>query len=154
MQGWERISLAVLIVFWILFLQRVLSKFKSLRISLNTAHPACQSSVFISSSTHSFIMLHMSKPSQSATPHHIRHTLYTQKTELYKSTLRFLSFSDTPHIHLTIISSVLYRLQICFLHSQGFSPIYDVNTLWIQALYIFLFMWFNAPRAFRIELSG
>ena len=36
-------------------------------------------------------------------------TLWTLK-RLYKSTLRFLSFSDTPHIHLTIICSVLSRL--------------------------------------------
>ena len=40
--------------------------------------------------------LQMPQPSESIMPHHIRHTLHTQK-----STLRFLSFSDTPHIHLT-----------------------------------------------------
>ena len=36
-------------------------------------------------------------------------TLCTPR-RLYKSTLRFLSFSDTPHIHLTIIFSFLSKL--------------------------------------------
>ena len=39
-------------------------------------------------------MLQMSKPPQSATPHHIRHTLHTRR--LYKSTLRFLSLQRHP----------------------------------------------------------
>ena len=51
----------------------------------------------------------LSKPSQSSTPHHISNTMeYSRR--LYKSSLRFLSFKDTPHIHLTIIRSVLSRL--------------------------------------------
>ena len=49
----------------------------------------------------------MSKPSQSTTLHHISHTTLWR---LYKSLLRFLSFDGTPHIHLTVICSVLYRL--------------------------------------------
>ena len=45
---------------------------------------------------------------QSTTPHHLSHALNPKR--LYKSTLRFLSFSDTPHIQLTIIRYVLSRL--------------------------------------------
>ena len=82
-------------------------------------------------------------PPQSATPHH---TLYTQR--LYKSTLRFLSFSDTLHIHLTIIRSVLSRLcRFAFFIAQD--PVPYINTLWTQALYIFPFMQYEDP-----ELSG
>ena len=48
------------------------------------------------------------KPSQSTMPHHLSHTLNTQTT--VQTSLRFLSFRDTPHIHLTIIRSALSRL--------------------------------------------
>ena len=76
----------------------------------------------------STLTFHISKPPQSTMPHHLSHALNPKK--LYKSTLHFLSFSDTPHIHLTIIRSVLSRLQICFLHRPGFSPIcqYTLDT--------------------------
>ena len=68
---------------------------------------------------------------------------------LYKSTLRFLSFRDTPHIHLTIIHSVLSRLcRFASFIAQVSVPY--VNTLWTQALYIFPFMRYDAPRAARI----
>ena len=49
-------------------------------------------------SGHRTFTLRMSKPPQSATSA----TLWTPG-RLYKSTLRSVSFSDTPHIHLTII---------------------------------------------------
>ena len=75
-------------------------------------------------------------------------TLWTLK-RLYKSTLRFLSFSDTPHIHLTIIRFILSRLCRFAIFIAQVSVPY-VNTLWTQALYIFPFMWYDAPRAVRI----
>ena len=75
-------------------------------------------------------------------------TLSTPK-RLYKSTLRFLSFSDTPHIHLTIIRSILSRLcRFAFFIAQVSVPY--VNTLWTQAVYIFPFMPYDAPRVVRI----
>ena len=83
--------------------------------------------------------LQMPKPPQSAMPHH----------RLYKSTLRSLSFSDTPHIHLTIIHSVLSRFfRFAFFIAQ-ISVLY-VNTLWTQVLYIFPFIQYDAPQAVRI----
>ena len=51
----------------------------------------------------------MLKPSQSAMPHYLTATLWTPK-RLYKSSLRHLSFKDTPHTHLTMIPSALSRL--------------------------------------------
>ena len=61
---------------------------------------------------------HMPKPPQSTTPYPLSHALNPKR--LYKSTLRFLSFSDTPHIHLTII-----RLQTDIVgHSgNGLTPV-------------------------------
>ena len=74
--------------------------------------------------------------------------IYIQKT-IHKSTLLFLSFSDTPHIHLDMIRSVLSRLfRFAFIITQVSVPY--VNQLWIQALYIFPFMQYDAPRAVRI----
>ena len=57
----------------------------------------------------------------------------------YKSALRILSFSNTPHIHLTIIHSVLTRLQICFLHRSDFSPICQY-TLDTSLVYLSLYL--------------
>ena len=69
---------------------------------------------------------------------HTSSTLCTPK-RLYKSTLRFLSFRNTPHIHLTIIRSVLSRLcRFAFFIAQVSVPY--VNALWTQALYILPFM--------------
>ena len=71
---------------------------------------------------------------------------------LYKSTLPFLSFSDTPHIYLTIIHSALSRLcRFASFIAQDSVPC--VNALWTQALYIFSFTWYDAPRAVRIGLA-
>ena len=48
---------------------------------------------------------------------------------LHKSSLRLLSFQDTPYIHLTIIRSVLSKLfRSSAFHCPGFSSIYQ-NTL-------------------------
>ena len=74
-------------------------------------------------------------------------TLCTPR-RLYKSTLHFLSFSDTLHIHLTIIRSVLSRLCRFVFSSPRFQS--HVNALWTQALYIFPFMRYDAPQAVRI----
>ena len=89
-------------------------------------------------------------PLRSRCPNHLNlprlttsATLSTPR-RLYKSTLRFLSFSDTPHIHLTIIRSVLSRLcRFAFFIARVSVPY--VNTLWTQALYIFPFMWYDVP---------
>ena len=48
---------------------------------------------------------------RSASLHHICHTLHAHPKKLLKSTLRLLSFSDTPHIHLSIIRFNLSRLR-------------------------------------------
>ena len=53
---------------------------------------------------------------------------------LHKSSLHLLSFKNTPHIHLTIIRSVLFKL----LRSSAFIAQVSVpyiKTLWTQALY-------------------
>ena len=160
------------------------AQMKSLHTSLNNAHSGCKPSTSMSLSTHSFqvflfLLLHlapatsiflqantqsstlqMSKPPQSATPRHIHHT----PRRLYKSTLRFLSFSNTPHIHLTIIQFTYHIvfsmcisdtvhlnvvllllsvpssqiLQICFLHRPGLSPICQ-HTLDASLIYLSLY---------------
>ena len=139
---------------------------KSLHISLNTTHSACKPSTFISSSTHS---LSHSKSSHSSpyisplpTPHFYRPTPNhphsyapdVQTTSIYPASphpphsVHPKDFSDTPHIHVTIIRSVLSRLyRFSFFIAQVSVPY--VNTLWTQALYIFPFMWYDAPQAVR-----
>ena len=125
-------------------------KMKPLHISLNTAHSGCKPSAFISSFIHSykvfflyphisplppphFYMLIPNHPN-SYVPHAKTTSIYPalpphQCSRLYKSTLRFLSFSDTLHIHLTIIHSVLSRLfRFAFFIAQVSVP--DVSALW------------------------
>ena len=120
---------------------------KPLHISLNTPHSACKPSSFISSfvlhtfkpslplpahftpATTTFLQADtQSSPLlRSTCPNHLNlprlttsATLCTPR-RLYKSTLRFLSFSDTLHIHLTIICSVLSRLcRFAFFIAQVF----------------------------------
>ena len=53
------------------------------------------------------------------------------KKGLYKSSLRFLSFNDTPHIHLIVVCSALSRL--CKF-SAFIAHVPYVNTLWTQAI--------------------
>ena len=74
------------------------------------------------------------KPSRSATPHHISHTLNTQKTGQILTSL--LSFNDIPHIHLTIINYASFQSHTSILSGHK--------------LYIFPFIWYNAPRAGRM----
>ena len=52
---------------------------------------------------------HSSTPDAQTHSPHPPHSAHPEGST-YKSTLRFLSFSDTLHIHLTIIRSVLSRL--------------------------------------------
>ena len=119
----------------------------SLPIPACTSHPCHH---HISTDRHpiiSTLTFQMPKPPQSTMPHHLNHGLNPKR--LYKSTLCFLSFCDTWHIHLTIIRSVLSRLcRIATFITQVSVPC--VNTLWTQALYIFPFMRYDAPRAVRI----
>ena len=135
--------------------------------SLNTAHSWCKPSFFMSLSTFCpslpfppltsstrhvpphFIVIHtptfqMPKPPINLPRLTISAILCTPR-RLYKFTLRFLSFSDTPHIHLTIIRSVLSRLcRFAFFVAQVAVP-YTT-----QALYIFPFTRYNPPMAVRI----
>ena len=89
---------------------------------------------------------------RSTCPNHLNlHALPPQPRSqppkrLYKSTLRFLSFSDTPHIHTTIIRSRLCRF--AFFIAQVSVPY--INTLRTQALYIFPFMRYDSPLAVRL----
>ena len=137
---------------------------KPLHISLNTAHSGCKPSAFISSFTHSYqvflpLPAHLTPATTtflqadtqlsslvlSTCPNHLNlprlttsSTLCTPK-RLYKSTLRLLSVSNTPHIHLTIIRSVLSRLcRFAFFIAQVSVPY--VNALWTQVLYILPFI--------------
>ena len=141
---------------------------KTLHISPKTTHSGHKPSIFMSSFFSSpYISPLPSPPFYRPIPNHphsfapdarttsICHTSPHAATlcipkRLYKSTLHFLSFTDAPHIHLTIIRSVLSR--VCsFLAFNAHVSVPYVNTLWTQSLYIFLFMWYDAPRAARIK---
>ena len=139
-------------------LSRRLPQIKSLHISLKTAHSGCKPSSFMSSLTHcSHVFLLLPQPLVSSTtnplqaetqsssllcsrcPNHLNlPRLTTSATQLiprrmHKSSLRFLSFKDIPHIHLTIIRSVLSKL----LRSSAFIAQVSVpyiKTLCTQAL--------------------
>ena len=94
------------------------SHMKFLHTSMNTDHSGCRPSTSMSFYSFPYISplppphfyrpipnqstLQMSKPSQSAMPRSPHPPLCTPR-RLYKSTLRFLSFSNTPHIHLSSI---------------------------------------------------
>ena len=148
---------------------------KSLLISLNTTYSGCKPCTFMSSFTHSlqvflFLPFHLTPATstflqadtQSSTllcapdaqttsichvSPHPPHSIYPID---YKFTLHFLSFSDTPHIHLTIFHSVLSKLCRFSAFIAHVSVPY-VNTLWTQALYILPYIWYDAPQAVRIR---
>ena len=131
---------------------------RPLHTSLNTAHSGCKPSLSVSSFTHSlhvFLSLptHLSPATttflqvdtqsspflRSTCPNHLNlpclttfATLWIPK-RLYKTSLRFPSFRDTPHIHLTIIRSALSRLCTFSAFIAHVSVPY-VNTFWTQAL--------------------
>ena len=91
-----------------------------------TSHP-CH--LHISTGWHQIIhtpMFQMPKPPQSATPHHIRHTLYTQKTVQIHTSLPILQrHSIHPSHHHPI--RPLQTMQIFSLHHPCFSPICQHN---------------------------
>ena len=122
----------------------------SLQVFLFLPLHLTQAATYISTGQHPIVHLFTLLRSRCLNHHNLPYLttsaiLYTQKKD-YKFTLRFLSFSDTRHIHLTIIRSVLFR--ISFFIAQVSVPY--VNTLWTQTLYIFPFMRYDAPRAVRI----
>ena len=63
--------------------------------------------IFTPATLHPIIYIQMFKPSTicHVSPHH-QHSILKR---LYKILLHFLSFNDTPHIHLTTIISALFR---------------------------------------------
>ena len=87
----------------------------------------------------------MSKPPLFATPHHIglgqvkSRTLEIITSRLYKSTLRLLSFNDTPPTHFTLILYALQTMQIFSLRWSCLNPIslYDLDTC---SVYLALYM--------------
>ena len=148
---------------------------KPLHISLNTNHSGCKPSTSISSFTHSyqvflplpthltpvtttFLQAHtQSSPLlRSTCPNYLNllrlttsATLCTPR-RLYKSTLHFLSFSDTPCISPSSVPSSPDYADLPSSSPRFQVSVPYVNALWTQALYIFPFMRYDAPRDVRI----
>ena len=80
----------------------------SLPPSTRTSHP-CHTTTFLQADTQSPSFLRSTCPNHLNLPRLTTSSTLCAPKRLYKSTLRFLSFSDTPHIHLIIIRSVLSR---------------------------------------------
>ena len=80
----------------------------------------------------SILTLHMPKPPQSTTPHHLSHTLNPQKTEQIHTALSIL---QRHPIHLSHYHPFrpFQTLQICYFHRPGFSPIcqYTLDTSFV-----------------------
>ena len=139
---------------------------KPLQISLNTAHSDCKLSSFMSSFTHSlhvFLPSHFSPATSTLLqadihsytsvfrcPNHLNLPSLTTSATLHFQPhfhftfliLHFLSFNDTPHIHITIICTVFSKL--CRFPAFTAAPPmsqFHVNIFCTQALYIFPFMW-------------
>ena len=145
---------------------------RPLHISLNTTHSKCKPSSSIyhpllhilpkSSCPYPHISplppLHFYRPTPNHLHSYVPHaqttsicylprlttsaTLWTLKW-LYKSTLRFLTFSNTPLIHLIIIRSVLSRLS-SYLHRPGFRPICQ-HTVDTSLVYLSLYALWCTP---------
>ena len=81
--------------------------FPSLPIPPLTLHLTPATSTFLQADTQSSTLLRFRCPNHLNLP---RLTTSATLCTPRRSTLHFLSFSDTPHIHLTIIHSVLSRL--------------------------------------------
>ena len=112
-----------------------------------TLHPPPP--IFLQADTQSSWLLRSTCPNHLNLPRLTTSAMLCTPRRLYKSTLRFWSFSDTPLIHLTIIHSILSRLcRFAFFIAQVSVPY--VNALWTQALYIFPFMRYDAPWAVKI----
>ena len=144
---------------------------KSLHISLNTAHSRCKPSTSMSSSTHSFqvylFLLHLTHPChlhlstcrhpiihtlrsrcpnhlKSATPRHIHHLLYTQKTVQIHTAFSILQRHPTSISPSSTPSSPDYA---DFLSS---SPRFQSHMSTHSGHKPFPFMWYDAPRAVGI----
>ena len=95
-----------------------------------TSHP-CHHHIS-TADTQSSPLLRSTCPNHLNLPHLTTSAMLWTPKSLYKSTGTSISFSDTPHIHLTIIRSVLSRLcRFAFFIAQVSVPY--VNTLWTQA---------------------
>ena len=113
--------------------------------------------------THSYT-LQMPQPSESIMPHHIRHTLHTQKTVQIHTALpthpplRILVMSGALlnvllhyiTLHITIIFLFLSKFcRFAFFVDQV--SVSYVNKLWTQAIKFFPFVRYDSPRAVRME---
>ena len=121
---------------------------RSLHIFLNTTHSGCQPGSSISSLTHSLQVFQLYPHISPLPPPHFyrpttnrlhSHAPHVKTTSIYRASppqphsepskectnpqCAFYPSATPPHIHLNIIRSVLSRLQICYLHRPGFSPI-------------------------------
>ena len=138
---------------------------RSLHISSNTTHSGCKPSSLLHIIPHTFFLslpaptrtshpchhhistgrypiistltLHMPKPPQSTTPHHLSHTLNPQKTVQIHTALSILQRHPThPSHHHPFLA--LPTLQIFYLHRPGFSPMcqYTLDTSLVYTLYV------------------
>ena len=147
---------------------------KFLHSSLNPVHSGCKPSTFMPFSTHSlhvvfpstssrpchlylstglYPILHtltikMPKSPQSATPHHLRHTLYSVHPEDCTNPHCVSYPPATPRT--SISSSVPSSPNYCFAFFFAQVLVPYINALWTQALYIFPFMRYMM----QLELSG
>ena len=94
-------------------------------------------STFIQAETQSSTLLRSRCPNHLNSPC-LAPQLNSEFSKDYKISLHFLSFKGIPHIHLTIIGSVHFKLCRFPAFSAHVSVPY-VNTLWTQALYMFPF---------------
>ena len=115
----------------------------SLPIPPSTFHP-CQ--FHISTGQHPIIhtlTLQMSKPPQSAMPHHICHTQYTQKTVQIHTMFSILQRHSAHPSHHHLLCP-LQTTQIFFLHRPGFCPICQC-TLDTSPVYLSLYVVWCTP---------
>ena len=92
----------------------------------------------------STLTLHMPKPPQSTTPHHLSHTLNPQKTVQIYTVLPILQRHPTHPSHHHPLRS-LQTLQICYLHRPGFSPNVPYVTLYTSLVYLSLYVLWCTP---------
>ena len=90
----------------------------------------------------------MPKPPQSTTPHHLSHALNPQKTVPNPHCASYPSATPHTSISPSSVPSFPDFVRFAFFVAQVSVPYF--NTLWTQALYIFPFMRYDAPRAVRI----
>src|SRR5580692_7203893 len=133
-----------------------------MRILLHALHPGLSTSISTPSPT-TDISLHFDTQSssllRSTCPNH-RSLLRTTRSATPTIPNRsnnpcelFLSFSDTPHIHLTIILSVLSNCCVSLTFNAHVSLPYT-KTLCTHALYIFPFIFRDIPLNVKIGDSS